>query len=886
MSSSPTSSDSNVYIATADSKDYLINPIDWNNITTHGVKDNSIPGSKIISIPVSKIVGDLPGGTSKADVDAANLSTSNIASWQQKLQIDTLDALVNTKQDKQDNSLQTASKTVVGAINENFDKVQNINNVTSGFTGFNGIINTEFIMTNTIMPYKIASDGSIPIQIETVQSTGNINHNGNICFGNKYYEPLDSENEFKVNTNGALGWYVWRRVFIDENNNEILPDSNITITNVKLKYATGNTLTSNNISIKYSDWQYFKNAFHNRSVVMHAVKTTENNRSNYTISYFQLSNILKVFKIDDGAYRVNYNDQEYNITPINFYAYKATSITNPNNTYNCIADVSSTDDLDLLLDNTKAQFAIILENPDSIAADGTYTVTFSLPTSDDNFGQGIVNIFSNNNKVISDSVFVPTLRWNADPTVANINECKLYLSNKQATIEEFTSNTLPAPNLPNLFENLDNYTGVLGDFSYTQKSHYTSSLIHESHEYKDGYNTMTLRYEKPGFGDATNTNIVKMFDGEYGDKNSNTRSWDTSLRVTTNPELGCVQIFNFSYAEGFNNVAAGAAAHVEGKGCKTYEDYSHVEGSNNVNIGYGAHVEGWDNTNFGYTSHVEGYLNLCTVNYGHVEGVNNKVQGHGSHAEGYTNICTANYTHAEGMYNTAKGYSSHAEGYQTIASGEYQHVGGKWNIEDTENKYAFIIGNGTANGNRSNAFTVDWNANLTINGNATFPYDKKINFYTEASAVTATYGMYINISNDGGGSASISSSQIKLNDTSTSSVTTTTPGSLLVQDGNGNKTTITADKIIIGENNWSTELGYGKLLIAGDGIQDQLSYGPISSDTFTHAIKLPKGNTEDQTSFQIWVGTQAEYTALTSKNPSTMYFIVATDGTVSIKFGV
>lgn len=116
--SSSTSSDSNIYIATVDSKDYLINPIDWNNVTTHGVKDNSIPGSKIISIPVSKIVGDLPGGASKADVDAANLSTSDINEWQKKLQIDTLDALVDAKQNKQDNSLKTTSKTIVGAINE------------------------------------------------------------------------------------------------------------------------------------------------------------------------------------------------------------------------------------------------------------------------------------------------------------------------------------------------------------------------------------------------------------------------------------------------------------------------------------------------------------------------------------------------------------------------------------------------------------------------------------------------------------------------------------------------------------------------------------------------------------------------------------------------
>ena len=267
------------------------------------------------------------------------------------------------------------------------------------------------------------------------------------------------------------------------------------------------------------------------------------------------------------------------------------------------------------------------------------------------------------------------------------------------------------------------------------------------------------------------------------------------------------------------------------------------------------------------------------------EGASTTASGNYSHAEGASTTASGNNSHAEGARTTASGWYSHAEGYNTEASGQYQHVSGKWNIKDTENKYAFIIGNGTTDTNRSNAFTVDWDANLNINGNATFPYDKKIVF-DSSTGLTATYGASIDIATDGGEKLLLSVEQINIQDLSTSDATTATPGKLLVQAGNGNKTTITADKIIIGENNWSTELGYGKLLVAGDGIQDQLWFGTISSDTLTHAIKLPKGNTADSTSFQIWVGTQAEYTALTSKDPSIMYFIVATDGTVSIKFGV
>lgn len=56
----------------------------------------------------------------------------------------------------------------------------------------------------------------------------------------------------------------------------------------------------------------------------------------------------------------------------------------------------------------------------------------------------------------------------------------------------------------------------------------------------------------------------------------------------------------------------------------------------------------------------------------------------------------------------ASGDYSHAEGDGTIASGYAQHVQGKYNIEDTENKYLHIVGNGDSE-IRSNAHTVDNN---------------------------------------------------------------------------------------------------------------------------------------------------------------------------------
>ena len=63
--------------------------------------------------------------------------------------------------------------------------------------------------------------------------------------------------------------------------------------------------------------------------------------------------------------------------------------------------------------------------------------------------------------------------------------------------------------------------------------------------------------------------------------------------------------------------------------------------------------------------------------------------------------------------NHAYGAYSHAEGRGTIANGNYQHVQGKFNIptEDNDESIAFIIGNGSEDVRRSNAYTLDFQGN-------------------------------------------------------------------------------------------------------------------------------------------------------------------------------
>lgn len=103
--------------------------------------------------------------------------------------------------------------------------------------------------------------------------------------------------------------------------------------------------------------------------------------------------------------------------------------------------------------------------------------------------------------------------------------------------------------------------------------------------------------------------------------------------------------------------------------------------------------------------------------------------GIGAMAFGASATASAMYSIAIGYRPTASGQQSVAIGtlanagatraisfgYRTKASSQNQTVIGKCNIEDNQDTYAFIIGNGTADDARSNAMTVDWNGNISAN---------------------------------------------------------------------------------------------------------------------------------------------------------------------------
>lgn len=268
--------------------------------------------------------------------------------------------------------------------------------------------------------------------------------------------------------------------------------------------------------------------------------------------------------------------------------------------------------------------------------------------------------------------------------------------------------------------------------------------------------------------DATNTATVSgktySFDHEpaegaiitivYKTTQSEVKAYTLGVRDTSKP------VGPMSCAEGYYTAASGYASHAEGNSTEASGRNSHAEGTRSTASDINAHAEGYEATASGSVSHAEGYQSTATGAVSHAEGHSTQAIGGNSHAEGFESVangicshaegngsiangqhshaegyvCYANgsYSHAEGFMTTAglgqTGYAAHAEGYDTTATGRNSHAQGlgtiassreqmalgKYNDEDTNNVYAVIVGNGSGDSDRSNAFGLKWNGDMVI----------------------------------------------------------------------------------------------------------------------------------------------------------------------------
>ena len=156
----------------------------------------------------------------------------------------------------------------------------------------------------------------------------------------------------------------------------------------------------------------------------------------------------------------------------------------------------------------------------------------------------------------------------------------------------------------------------------------------------------------------------------------------------------------------------GDYSQVFGYQCESSGNYSHAEGWHTVASGNYSHAEGGQAESSGNYSHSEGWDTDAIGDYSHAEGGSSAAMGYVSHAEGYNTGAFGDYSHAEGWKTSAYGNYSHAQNMWTIADSEAQTTIGKYNVEDANDTYALIIGNGTASNARSDALRVKWDGSV------------------------------------------------------------------------------------------------------------------------------------------------------------------------------
>ena len=220
---------------------------------------------------------------------------------------------------------------------------------------------------------------------------------------------------------------------------------------------------------------------------------------------------------------------------------------------------------------------------------------------------------------------------------------------------------------------------------------------------------------------------------------------------------------------GISATADKTSAHAEGNRTKAYGLGSHAEGGRGVAEGNYSHVEGYfleGTTKYYYNEDHESYFfddqkspveigeyvavyDISTpskkIGNARVEGIEQiflgEEQEYGGHrfvfnfestnsdlgisyfVKLHINHSKGAGSHTEGAGNKAIHKYSHLEGCGNISGADCQHVSGKWNAPGN---YAFIVGNGESDSDRTNAMTVDWNGNAKFTGNVKIYNNKNI----------------------------------------------------------------------------------------------------------------------------------------------------------------
>ena len=237
-----------------------------------------------------------------------------------------------------------------------------------------------------------------------------------------------------------------------------------------------------------------------------------------------------------------------------------------------------------------------------------------------------------------------------------------------------------------------NYTLASGVNSHAEGNCTTAAGVNS---HAEGYKTFA-GYQAHAEGDRTSAmGNHTHAEGQLTIANNNCAHAEgqqtSALAMQTHAEGGwTLANNNCAHAEGFYTKALGYASHTEGQFTNAATAFAHAEGNGTSAIGI--------------ASHAEGAWTVANHDYSHAEGQNTSALGAISHAEGSGTMTMGAFAHAEGNNTSALLTFSHAEGQNTIANSYAMHAGGMYN--KTSADALFVIGNGTAETARSDAFII------------------------------------------------------------------------------------------------------------------------------------------------------------------------------------
>lgn len=147
-----------------------------------------------------------------------------------------------------------------------------------------------------------------------------------------------------------------------------------------------------------------------------------------------------------------------------------------------------------------------------------------------------------------------------------------------------------------------------------------------------------------------------------------------------------------------------------------------AKGENSVSMGYYTEANGESSIALGRAAKADGLYSVAlgnnstaTANYSTAMGALTNADGQYSTAMGRSTTATGDNSTSMGYETKATAVSSVAMGYNTEAKSQYGLAVGKYN--DPDASHIFVVGNGTTDANRKNAFVVTNGGNITM-GNA------------------------------------------------------------------------------------------------------------------------------------------------------------------------